>query len=488
LGDFINILSGHVVYNIFKEINQCFDPHLIFNPGKIVDTPPMDSCLRYVPAKEKFVTVFDYASSLGLLRAIEQCNGAGDCRKWHTAGGTMCPSYMATRDECNSTRARANLLREYITFSDENISFAAREVYDNLNLCLSCKGCKSECPSNVDMAKLKAEFLQHYYDTVLHGRVPFRTWMIAHINTFNRLGSIFPLIFNLLANSRITKSILGFDLRRNIPKIGNSTLRNWVKRHTASLNEQLKHPVGSVVFFIDEFSNYHDVGLGKKAILLLHHLGYRVETVSHKESGRAYISKGLLRKARKIADENVDLLSRFVSADRPLVGVEPSCILSFRDEYPELVTEGLREKAKILAAHTFTIEEFIVREFKQGNISADSFTDAPRKVFFHGHCQQKSLITTQATREMLAIPVNYTVSELKTGCCGMAGSFGYEKEHYDLSMQIGELALFPQVRELQADSIVAAPGTSCRQHIAHGTGRIAVHPIEALYEAVHELH
>jgi len=329
------------------------------------------------------------------------------------------------------------------------------------------------------MAKLKAEFLQHYYN---QNGTPFRVWMVAHINLLNKVGSLWPTCYNLITSWSLTKKIMSFDLRRKIPEIQQRNLRKWFSQ-TFSYKNTDKQSVGKLYLFIDEFTNFHDVSVGIATVTLLHRLGYHIETVQHKESGRASISKGLLRKAKKIANSNVNLFSRLISEDVPLVGIEPSCILSFRDEYPELVSPKLREKACKLAPNTLTIEEFIVREWKQGKIHSSQFTDQPVHIAFHGHCQQKSLITTQATRDMLSIPVNYTVSELKTGCCGMAGSFGYEKKHYDLSMQIGELALFPQVRETPAETIIVASGTSCRQHIEHGTGRKAKHPVEVLLGA-----
>ncbi len=482
-GEFIPLMYGEQVYGLFKEIKQCFDPQGVFNPGKITDTPPMDTSLRYEPGRpvKEIKTIFDFSSTFGLMRAVENCNGSGDCRKWHTADGTMCPSYMATHNEKLSTRARANILREYLSNIQEDTLFDDREVLDILDLCLSCKGCKSECPSNVDMAKLKAEFLQHYYDR--HG-TPFRAWMVAHVGLLNKVGCLWPKLYNHIVTWPVIKKMMGFDLRMDVPKLQRHTLRRWLNKYLSILNKSVNQQVAKTYLFVDEFINYNDVSIGMKTVQLLNNLGYQIEIVPHKESGRTYISKGLLRKAQKIADFNVDLFSRLISEDVPLVGIEPSCILTFRDEYPELVSPALRDKARQLAPNTMTIEEFIVREWKQGRIKASSFTDAPADIAFHGHCQQKSLITTQATREMLSIPVNYTVSELKTGCCGMAGSFGYEKKHYDLSMQIGELALFPQVRETTAETIVVAPGTSCRQHIEHGTGRKAKHPVEVLSEAL----
>jgi len=501
-GEFIPLMYGEQVYGMFLKIKDCFDPHGIFNPGKITDTPPMDSSLRYDPERQvkEIRTVFDFSSTRGMLRAVENCNGSGDCRKWHTAGGVMCPTYMATRNEMLSTRSRANVLREYWSQDAKDDPVKNMELFDILDLCLSCKGCKSECPSNVDMAKLKAEFLQHFYDK---NGVPLRTWMVAHINFLNRIGSIFPNLYNLITSSSLIKKMMGFDTRRDIPEIKNYNLRKWLSavhecisngfrnsfteaRAPLSFGEgsEVKYNIGKLYLFVDEFTRFNDVRIGMGTITLLSRLGYQIEIIPHKESGRTFISKGLLRKAQKIADCNVGIFSRLVSVDIPLVGIEPSCILSFRDEYPELVSHSLREAARKLAPNTMTIEEFIVREWKKGNIQSSQFTDRNASVVFHGHCQQKSLITTQATREMLSIPVNYTVNELKTGCCGMAGSFGYEKKHYELSMQIGELTLFPQVRETAAETIIVAPGTSCRQHIEHGTGRKTKHPVEVLLEAL----
>ena len=478
-GEFIPLMYGDHVYSMFRSVKKSFDPKGIFNPGKITDTPPMDSSLRYEQGRivKDIKTVFDFSSTDGILRAVEKCNGSGDCRKGNHAGGVMCPSYMATRNELLCTRARANLLREYLTNATPNMD----ELLDILDTCLSCKGCKTECPSNIDMAKFKAEFLQHYHD--LNG-IPLRTRLVAHINLVNKIGSLFPSFYNFVSSLSFFKKMMHFDTRREIPKILKPAIRKRI-HHLISTRNNAVHPsVGKIYLFIDEFTHFYDAHIGIATVSLLQRLGYVISFVQHKESARAYISKGLLRKAQKIADYNVALFSNLVSEEVPLVGIEPSCILSFRDEYPELVSPALRDIADHLAPHTMTVEEFIVREWRSGKIQSSQFTNQPANVAFHGHCQQKSLITTQATRKMLSIPVNYTVTELKTGCCGMAGSFGYEKNHSDLSMKIGELALFPQVRTTPMETILAAPGTSCRQHIEHGTGRKAKHPVEVLMEAL----
>jgi NAD-dependent dihydropyrimidine dehydrogenase PreA subunit len=315
-GEFIPLMYGEHVYGLFKEIKQYFDPQGILNPGKITDTLPMDTSLRYEPGRpvKEIKTIFDFSSTLGMIRAVERCNGSGDCRKWHTAGGTMCPSYMATHDERLSTRARANVLREYLLGLENPAGIDNEKVFDILNFCLSCKACKSECPSNVDMAKLKAEFLQYYYDQ--HG-VPFRTWIVANINLLNKAGSFFPTLYNLISAWSLTKKMMGFDLRRDIPEIQQYTLRKWLKTSKSFDKQPVNQCIEKMYLFIDEFTDYHDVYVGIKTVLLLHHLGYHIEIVPHKESGRACISKGLLRKAQKVADCNVALFGKLVSEEVP---------------------------------------------------------------------------------------------------------------------------------------------------------------------------
>jgi Fe-S oxidoreductase len=367
--------------------------------------------------------------------------------------------------------------------SDRNNAWDHREIYEILDLCISCKGCKSECPSGVDIAKLKAEFMQHWYDR--HG-IPLRTLLIAHITKINRIGSVFPAFFNMLVTnsfiSGLIKKLVGFASLRSIPTLGKITLRRWIRRNIEKHNPD--NPKGTVCLFIDEFTNYNDTGTGIAAVKLLTLLGYRIITVSHSESARTFLSKGLLRNARKIARKNLSALSGVISEKVPLVGIEPSAILAFRDEYPELSGSDYRAVAETIAANSFMVDEFIAREYRAGRIERNSFTDEESFIVVHAHCQQKAIITSAPTLEMLSIPVNYKVREIPSGCCGMAGSFGYEKEHYELSNRIGELVLFPEIREAAAEVLIAAPGTSCRHHIKDGTGRKAVHPVEILYWAL----
>ncbi|MEM7658736.1 MAG: FAD-linked oxidase C-terminal domain-containing protein [Bacteroidota bacterium] len=483
--EFVPIMVGEANYELFRRIKQTWDPHHLFNPGKIVDAAPMDTALRYEADQttREFETLMDFSDTGGILRTAEKCNGSADCRKNHLAGGTMCPSYMATRNEKDTTRARANTLREMLTQSTEDNPFAHQEIYEVMDLCLSCKGCASECPSNVNVANLKAEFLHQYYQT--HG-VPFRARAIASVGRLNKLGSIWPGLTNLFlagAPSGLTKKILGMAPQRTLPKLQSTTLRKWLRKRGKQLTPASPSR-GKLCFFADEFTNFLDTDIGIKAIELLLKLGYEVEVPSHAESGRAHLSKGLLKEARRMAMYNVQVFSGKVNVQQPLVGLEPSAILSFRDEYPRLVIPEMREKAKELARHVLTLEEFLQREMQAGRISADDFHQEARQVLLHGHCHQKALSSVVPTQELLSLPANYEVEVIPSGCCGMAGSFGYEKEHYELSMQIGELVLFPAVREAKATTLIAAPGTSCRHQIWDGTQKKAYHPAEILWAAV----
>jgi FAD/FMN-containing dehydrogenase/Fe-S oxidoreductase len=486
-GEFIPIMIGEKNYALLKQIKKAWDPENIFNPGKITDTVRMNTFLRYEPGQEtrEIKTYFDFSADRGFLRSTERCNGSGDCRKSEIIGGTMCPSYQATRDEQTTTRARANLLRETITKSEKENPFDHPELYEILDLCLSCKGCKSECPSNVDMAKLKAEFLQHWYDA---NGVPLRTKAIANIARLNQMAMMLPGLSNTLLSGSITgklvKKFLGIAPKRSIPALYKTTLRAWINTFGQKFQPGPEITKGSVHLFIDEFSNFNDTEIGITTFKLLTKLGYRVEAPDHVESGRAYISKGFLRKAKKLAEKNVTLLKDLISEDTPLIGIEPSGILTFRDEYPDLMRGSLQDEARKLAKNALLIEEFMVREIEAGRITADAFTTGERKIRLHGHCQQKVITSTNPTKQMLSLPENYSVEEIPSGCCGMAGSFGYEAEHYDLSMKVGELVLFPEVRRTPDDTMIVAPGTSCRHQIKDGTGRRAMHPSEVMFAAL----
>lgn len=483
-GEFLSLMVGEKNYALFRAIKRTWDPPNVFNPGKIVDTPPMDASLRYEPeqAVREFTTVLNFSDSRGILRAAEQCNGSGDCRKSHLMGGTMCPSYMATRDERDTTRARANMLREVLTRSPKANPFDSDEIAAVMDLCLSCKGCKSECPSNVDVARLKAEWLQQFYDA---RGVPLRSRLIGSFSHAMALAAIAPAVYNFVigngATAPLLKRFAGFAQGRSMPKLHKTTLRRWYRR---CANQSDSFPNGRVFLFCDEFTNFNDAEIGIKAVRLLNRLGYQVLIPPHVDSGRAQISKGLLRDAQRLAVRNVELLKDLVMADTPLIGIEPSAILGFRDEVPDLVPIRLIGAAKTLAKHTLLIDEFIANEADRGKIRREHFTRQARAIKLHGHCHQKALASLAPTVKALELPVNYQVQVIPSGCCGMAGSFGYEEEHFKVSMQIGELVLLPAVRSAPADTIIAAPGTSCRHQIKDGTGRIAQHPIEILADAL----
>jgi len=485
-GEFIPIMIGEHNYQLLREIKHTWDPYGIFNPGKITDTPSMKSALRFEagqPTRE-IDTIFDFSDDMGFMRAVEKCNGSADCRKTAIIGGTMCPSYMATHDENNTTRARANTLREFLSHSPKKNLFDHKEIYDVLDLCLSCKACKSECPSSVDMARYKAEFLQHWYDA--HG-IPLRTRAIAYISSLNRLGMIIPAFTNFVFTNPFLsgwlKRILGFAPKRSIPLLCKHTFNYWLKRHLSELNP-VGRIKGNVYLFVDEFTEYNDTEIGIKAVELLTSLGYVVKIARHKESGRTFLSKGLVRKAKKLANYNVTVFKDLISDNVPLIGIEPSGILSFRDEYPDLVDAHLKEDARRLARNALMFDEFFEREMIAGKISSGQFTNKAETIKLHGHCHQKALASVAPTKAMLSLPANYKVEEIKSGCCGMAGSFGYEAEHYEISIKVGELVLFPEVRKTSEEVIIAAPGTSCRHQIKDGTGRKALHPIEIMHRAL----
>ncbi len=481
-GEFIPLMVGDINYKLFLRIKKVFDSENRLNPNKIVETPPMNSFLRYRQSNplKRINTVFDWSDTEGIVRATEKCSGSGDCLKSEIIGGTMCPSYMASHNERHTTRGRANTLREYFTGTLEVDSLFMEEVHEVLSMCLSCKACKSECPSGVDIAKLKAEFLQHYY---IQKGIPLSTLFVGNMPAINRLFSFTPWIFNLGVSVPVLKKvipwIIGFNTKRPLPQMSNKTLKTWAKWHGKAPAIQK-----TVYLFADEFTNYYESDIGIKTIILLERLGYRVVVPQHVFSGRTYISKGLIKKAKKIANKNIELLAPMVSSLSPLIGIEPSAVLTFRDEYISLANDNLKYEAQKIKKHTFTIEEFLATEMNRGKIRKESFTSEKRSIKFHGHCYQKALSSTKHTKQILSFPENYEAQEIQSGCCGMAGSFGYEKKSYNMSMKIAEMKLLPEVRKTERDVLIAASGTSCRHQIKDGTDRDAFHPIEILYEAL----
>lgn len=505
-GEFIKMLYGEGTYQLMREVKQCWDPDGLFNLHKIVDTLPMDSMLRFDVDQQydieqrigkdntyyNWKAAFDECTAPGatgaksqmnaLMCSIEQCNGAGDCRKSNLIGGTLCPAYKISGDELKTTRARANVLREILTRGGDDTL-----VKEELDSCLACKGCKSECPSNVDMARLRAEILQHYYDK--HG-TPFRSFMVARMAQIEQIGFWIRPLYNAFASwslsSYFIKKTINFSTKRQIPTLSRYSMRQLVKNEQSKF--RIARPKKKVYLFADEFTNLQEAELGLTFARLLMRLGYKVEIPKHVESGRAAISKGCLKYAKQFAEKNVELLSDMINDRHPLIGIEPSCILSFRDEYPDLVASKNRNKARELANNCLLYDEFLLKEIEAGNISSEDFDSKEIEIWLHGHCHQKALVGVDKTaKAMETLLKGAKVNVILSGCCGMAGSFGYEKEHYKTSLKIGEMILFPAVRKAVKEAngipaIVAAPGTSCRQQILDGTGVKAVHPIEILYK------
>jgi FAD/FMN-containing dehydrogenase/Fe-S oxidoreductase len=481
--EFIPFMIGDENYKILKHIKSAFDPDNSFNPGKIVDAYAMDESLRYAVNRNEpeIKTILDFSGSQGILREAEKCNGSGDCRKLPEFGGTMCPSYRATRNEKDTTRARANALREYLTNSEKANKFNHEELKDVFDLCLSCKACASECPSSVDVASLKAEFQYQYQEA---NGVTLRTKLFAYNNKINAYASRVPRLTNFMFSNALTslviKSVGGIAKKRSLPLLSTKSLDKEFKNTVKHIVKE--NVTKEIYLFNDEFTNHLDTNIGIDALILLTQLNYKVNIIKHKESGRAMLSKGLLKEAQKMANENVLIFKDVISKNTPLIGIEPSAILTFKDEYLKLADD--KQAAQSIAKHTFIIEEFIQQEIELGNITSDQFTQEAKSIKFHGHCHQKALANQKSSFDLLNLPANYKVTIIPSGCCGMAGSFGYEKEHYDVSMQIGEQTLFPAVRKAPDATVISANGTSCRHQIKDGTGRIAKHPITILKEAL----
>ena len=470
-------LFGDVLYAEFQALKRAFDPLGLLNPGKIVDAPPMTEHLRYGPTypQVELPTVLDFSEQEGFLGAIEMCTGVGACRK--EGVGTMCPSYMATRDEEHSTRGRANLLRDALTGRLPG-GLTSHEVMGALELCLACKACKAECPSQVDMAKVKYEFLQHYYDD--HG-TPLGARALAALPRLAPLAQAgWPLANAALAAPPmrwLNERLLGLDRRRPLPRFTRQRFENWFARR--GVNTRRSRERGEVALFADTWTRFHDPGPGRAAVHVLEALGYRVTLIPYVCCGRPHLSKGLVRRARDQAARVVTSLHPFVARGVPVVGLEPSCVTALRDDYRDLVP-GPQTDA--LADTTLMLEQFLAKAWTAGELDPRAhFARTERPTLLHGHCQQKAVLGTSATRAVLEW-TSSNVRELDAGCCGMAGSFGYE--HHDLSFSIGEQRLFPAVRAHEGDTV--ACGFSCRHQIADGTGRNALHVSEALAGALRD--
>ncbi len=472
---FLERAFGPAVFQAFRDFKRAFDPKNLMNPGNLVDSPGLTRHLRYGPEYRTWEppTLLDFSEQGGFAAAVEMCNGVGVCRK--SLEGTMCPSYMATRDEEHSTRGRANALRAVLSGKVPAEDFTGRRLYDVMDLCLECKGCKAECPSNVDMAKMKYEFLHHYH--AAHG-VPLRARFFGRIGDLSWWGSRLAPVSNWLAAAPpsrwLLERLLGIDRRRPLPPFARESFTDWFDRRPVRRDA----PRGSVVLFNDTFVTYNAPEIGRAAVEVLEAAGYRVELVDRKCCGRPLISKGLLDEARASAAFNVARLHPFAVRGIAVVGLEPSCLLTLRDEYVDLLRS---EEARLVARSAFLLEEFLLRERARGLTLR--FRDGARRALLHGHCHQKASVGTAPTVAALSW-AGYEVTEVDSGCCGMAGSFGFEKEHYELSVTLGNRRLAPAVRAAEAGTCVVAPGISCRQQIEHLSGRRAKHPAEVLREAL----
>ncbi len=530
-GEFIPLLYGEETFELMRQLKRFWDPDGLLNMHKIVDTLPMDEMLRSLspdpsPKVEgrkyfNWKAAFDECTLPGatgatsqwhaLICSIEQCNGAGDCRKSNLIGGTMCPAYKVSGDELMTTRARANVLQEILTRGWHSEAFNTAHstlpsersggepislLKEMLSSCLACKGCRRECPSNVDMTRLRAEVLQHIYDSE---GTPLRSWLVARMALIEQLGSYVRPLYNLFAtwqpSARLIKKIVQFAPEREIPRISRQSMRTMVTKavlapsHPRTPAPSKKTLAPRVYLFADEFTDHQEAELGLHFAQLLSRLGYEVVIPRHVESGRAAISKGCLKRAKQLATKNVEMLQDIISEESPLIGIEPSCILSFRDEYPDLVPPEMRQEAIRLGKNSLLYDEFLLREIEAGHITPEMFDATEMEIFLHGHCHQKALVGVEKTAEVLRRLLHAQVNVIPSGCCGMAGSFGYEKEHYQTSLAIGEMVLFPAVRKAMKQQgttpvVIAAPGTSCRQQIKDGTGFTAIHPIEILYRNI----
>lgn len=479
--EFNREVFGDELYEAMREVKRLFDPNAVLNPGKIVDAPSMTDNLRdpALPEPQPFRTRLSFEVVGGMRGAADRCMNIGQCRK--SGSGAMCPSYMATREEEDSTRGRANALVKAMSDPDPKGALGEQRLHEVLDLCLMCKACKSECPLGVDMATMKAEALSHHHDA--HG-VPWRSRVFGGIRTLNRLGAAAAPLSNIPGRIRpiraLMRRFLGITAERPLPRYERRHLVRWFAKRRGAAPTPTR---GAVTVLADSFTSYTEPAIGKAAVELLELAGYEVRLASGGCCGRSSLSKGLVDDAKRKAGGLVSLLDETSEPGTPIVGCEPSCVFTLRDETLSLLPEDSR--AREVADRVYQIEDLLADAVDNGDLELDpSSWPAHRRILFHGHCHQKAEVGTAATVRLLRRIPGAEVDELDAGCCGMAGSFGFEAEHYELSMTVGNDRLFPAVNAEAGSTIVVATGVSCRQQILHGTERQAYHPVSLVSAAV----
>jgi len=474
---YIKKVLGEEMMPVLQQLKEIWDPEYLFNPGKIVAPKPLDEDLRYSPKTPDIdiESEFHWRKEGGFDSAIELCNGAGVCRKLADSGGTMCPSYMATKEEKDSTRGRANVFRQ-IFFERQMDAYDDDDIHEALELCLSCKACKSECPANVDMAKMKAEFMYRWQQ---NNGVSRAASFFGTPDQLYPLASKFPKLVNAAGKLPVSKwaaeKLFNIHRERDLPEFAEQTFIDWYCKNDEIIPGDTSS--GTVVLLVDIFTNFHEPEIAKAALSVLHKLGYRVIIPGYLVTGRPQISKGLLDKAKDVFRENLQQLKDYINDEIPVLGLEPSELLTLRDEYPDMADETEYDDAKKLAEQSYLFEEFINEHFEQYPATENLVhnNNKKRTLYLHGHCHAKALTGIEPLIKALS-HFGYKVIHLETGCCGMAGSFGYEKHHYEVSMNIGELKLFPAIRDMGEESLICAPGFSCRHQIKDGVDRESYHP------------
>jgi len=477
--DFIKMMLGEECYTFLSQLKFKFDPENIFNADKIIKTSHffrIDKNLRYKTHEEKYESFLNFSQEKSLLHAAENCNGSGDCRKTELSSGVMCPSYHATKNEKDTTRARANALRQYLVNPN---AIQDQDLFKVFELCISCKACKRECPSNVDVSSFKAEITYKYYQN--HVR-PLRDYVIGFNDDILKIVQPISKVYNYTIQNKFTsafiKKILGFHTRRSLPTLSQQTFLKYFNLYNQDIVTN-NNTIKSVYLFVDEFTNRLDTHLGKQALYLLNRLGYEVKILPHKQSGRALLSKGFLKEAKAIANYNINLFNKLIDEKTPLIGIEPSTTLCFRDDYLRLSDD--KEKAMTLSKHVYLIDEFIAQEIKIGNITPEHFLNESCDVKIHIHCHQKALSNIKQTFDAVNIVKKAKVNIINSGCCGMAGGFGLEKEHFKTSEKIGNLSLIPTVKKAKQDTYIISNGNSCRHQIGDLSSRQAMHTISFLH-------